>query len=354
MTFWQTFWEWLNTMSPPPPTIPVIPPAPPPAPIPPLPPPPPLVPYVPGQVQSDFQNCVRLVLEHEGGNDDDPRDPGGRTSRGIIQSEWNTWRKSHPGLPGDVWSAPQVQVEAIYREKYWDALGCDRMPSGVDYAMFDFGVNSGISRAQKFRDGISALKPTDIIDELCSARLTFLKGLTTWKTFGRGWTTRVNDVRRDAIAMARGAAVELPKVLPAPSEKLTLGQRVKTAMLLAGNPWFDDQNVVSIEGMDPDGTVNDNRPNGFDDIKMVLNGDGKIIGGPWEGTTQPGMYWTQHPMASGGAFIIALGPQACWTPGDRPGRRRHHHGHPRSRRHLSASGAAYQARRYRHPPSWWL
>jgi hypothetical protein len=68
--------------------------------------------------------------------------------------------------------------------------------------------------------------------------------------------------------------------------------------------------------MDPDGTPNKNRLNAFDDIKMVLDGDGKIVGGPWEATTQPGKYWTEHPMASGGAFIIALGPQACWTLGE--------------------------------------
>ena len=44
--------------------------------------------------------------------------------------------------------------------------------------------------------------------------------------------------------------------------------------------WFPDQNVVSVEGMNPNGTNNSNRVNAFDDIKMVLDGDGRIIGGP--------------------------------------------------------------------------
>src|SRR5215468_5279465 len=61
---------------------------------------------------SNFNKCLPLLLEHEGGNDDDPRDPGGRTSRGILQSEWDVWRLSHPGLPSDVFQAPQDQVEA--------------------------------------------------------------------------------------------------------------------------------------------------------------------------------------------------------------------------------------------------
>lgn len=111
-----------------------------------------------------------------------------------------------------------------------------------------------------------------------------------------------------------------PKPTPPPDapELHDLGSRIKRTMLAKGYPWATgagEQNVVSVEGMDPDGAVNGNRPNAFDDVKMILDGSGKIIGGPWEGTTAPGKYWTQHPMAEGGAFIIALGPQSCWTPG---------------------------------------
>ena len=98
---------------------------------------------------SSYDDALARVLVHEGGNDDDPRDPGGRTSRGILQSEWDIWRKTHAGLPGDVWQAPQKEIEAIYRQKYWDALRCDDLPAGVDYAVFDYGVNSGIGRAAK-------------------------------------------------------------------------------------------------------------------------------------------------------------------------------------------------------------
>src|SRR5262245_3242477 len=98
---------------------------------------------------SSYHEALARLLVHEGGNDDDPRDPGGRTSRGILQREWDVWRRSHPGLPADVWRAPQDQVEAIYRQKYWNALRCDDLPAGVDYAVFDYGVNSGIGRAAK-------------------------------------------------------------------------------------------------------------------------------------------------------------------------------------------------------------
>jgi lysozyme family protein len=287
-----------------------------------------------GANTSNFGRCVKLVLVHEGGNDDDPRDPGGRTSRGITQSEWTAWRKTHRGLPVDVWQAPQDQVEAIYKQQYWNAMKCDALPTGVDYCVFDFGVNSGIERSATMLqrstnvsvDGlvgsatIAATKEFDaraLIDHICDQRLDYLRALSTWATFGRGWSNRVADVRRDAIAMVVGASVQAPKLVlhPDAPELHDLGHRVRRTMLAKNYPWFADQNVVSIEGLNPDGKPNANRHNAFDDVKMVLDGSGRIIGGPWEATTHPGFYWTQHPMAEGGAFIIALGPQACWTPG---------------------------------------
>jgi lysozyme family protein len=196
---------------------------------PPLPsvPPVPLVPAI-----DHFPECVRLLLVHEGGNDDDPRDPGGRTSRGITQREYDTWRHAHAGLPADVWQAPQATVLDIYRAKYWNAMRCDDLPAGIDYCVFDYGVNSGLGRAipllQKTLgvavDGsmgpltIAAARGTDpvaFINRYQDARLTFLHGLSTWSVFGRGWGTRVADVRRDALKMAGGAAA--PEAPSAPA-----------------------------------------------------------------------------------------------------------------------------------------
>jgi hypothetical protein len=97
-----------------------------------------------------------------------------------------------------------------------------------------------------------------------------------------------------------------------------LGTMIKQAMLRMNYPWStgqNEQNVVSIEGMDPDGKPNKNRPNAWEDIKCILDGMGKIVGGPWEATTAPGKFWTTHRMDPRGAFIIALGPQSIWTPG---------------------------------------
>lgn len=193
----------------------------PPIPVPPVPVPIPAPAPAPAPTKaSDFPRSVALTLKWEGGNDDDPHDPGGRTSRGIIQTEWNKWRQTHPGLPADVWQAPQAEVLAIYKQNYWDAMNCDSLPPGVDYAIFDYGVNSGIGRAPKVLQRIlgvavdGAIGPATVaaistdkapvialINQICDERLHFLQGLSTWGNFGRGWTTRVAGVRKDALAM---------------------------------------------------------------------------------------------------------------------------------------------------------
>ena len=165
-----------------------------------------------------FPASVALTLKWEGGNDDDPRDPGGRTSRGIIQREWDAWRQSHPGLPSDVWQAPQEQILAIYRQKYWDPLACGQLPAGVDYCVFDYGVNSGIGRAARSLqqvvgtgvDGeigpltVAAVAGADaasLVEKICDQRLAFLKGIRTWPIFGNGWARRVEGVRKQANVM---------------------------------------------------------------------------------------------------------------------------------------------------------
>jgi uncharacterized protein (TIGR02594 family) len=180
-------------------------------------------------VASSYGEALRRLLEHEGGNDDDSRDPGGRTSRGILQREWDVWRRRRPGLPADVWRAPQDQIEAIYRQNYWDALRCDDLPAGVDYAVFDYGVNSGIARAAKVLqrmidadlavDGeigpdtiaaANAAPAAPLIARICDERLAFLQGLRTWPTFGRGWGRRVQEVRAAALVMASNAKAAAP------------------------------------------------------------------------------------------------------------------------------------------------
>lgn len=114
-----------------------------------------------------------------------------------------------------------------------------------------------------------------------------------------------------------------PAAKPDGATAASFGQRVKLACLRKGYTWdtgADAQNVVSVENCDMDGSHDGSDNNSFNCVKMVLDAAGNIIGGPWRGTTHPGRYWTKHPMDKGGAFIIALGQQSCWTPGEYHGK----------------------------------
>lgn len=185
-------------------------------------------------MRQNYDQAIKLLLVSEGGNDDDPQDPGGRTSRGILQREWNVWRNTHPGLPEDVWRAPQDQVIAIYKQNYWDKLKCDDLPSGIDYTVFDYGVNSGISRSAKVLQSLvhvsidgsigpltiaatNKVNSVQLINSINAQRLAFLQGLGTWPRFGRGWARRVSEVKSISLQMAAKApVVSTPTVPTAP------------------------------------------------------------------------------------------------------------------------------------------
>ena len=169
-------------------------------------------------VAETFARSLVLVLKHEGGWADHPSDPGGATMQGITKATYEKWLGKKVAK-AELKAIPDAHVSAIYKNKYWDAVRGDSLPAGVDYAVFDFAVNSGPSRSAKFlqkiigaaQDGqigpatlklVGALEPQDIIARLCANRLAWLKRLKHWPTFGKGLGRRVNEVEADAAAMA--------------------------------------------------------------------------------------------------------------------------------------------------------
>ncbi|HMO74102.1 MAG TPA: glycoside hydrolase family 108 protein [Sphingopyxis sp.] len=167
-----------------------------------------------------FAQWLPHVLKHEGGYVNHPKDPGGATNKGITQKTYDSWRDRKETPRQSVRLITDAEVSAIYRRDYWDAIKGDDLPPGVDYCVFDFAVNSGIDRAARYLQnavGASAdgkigpatvaaarsLGAAAIINHICDARMSFLRGLRTFPTFGKGWTARVTDVRVKALAAAR-------------------------------------------------------------------------------------------------------------------------------------------------------
>jgi hypothetical protein len=85
---------------------------------------------------------------------------------------------------------------------------------------------------------------------------------------------------------------------------------------LARHP--DAVNIVYVEGMDPDGKLNDNPPNEFNDLRLTIRftrtGRPQVIE-KWEGTTEPGKFFTENPLNPGGAARIAFGQYKAWAVG---------------------------------------
>jgi lysozyme family protein len=168
-------------------------------------------------MNANFPRALELVLKHEGGYVDHPKDPGGATNLGITIGTLSDWL-GRRATKAEVKALTKQSVAPIYRKRYWDAVRGDDLPSGLDYAVFDFAVNSGVSRASKYlqailrvpQDGkigpvtIAAAKaadPTILIERLCTNRMEFLEGLSTFPTFGKGWKSRVEGVLEAAFLM---------------------------------------------------------------------------------------------------------------------------------------------------------
>ena len=155
-----------------------------------------------------FDVAVELILKHEGGYVNDPRDNGGETNFGIS-------KRAYPHL--DIRNLTREQAIAIYKRDYWDKCRCDEMPSGLALSVFDMAVNAGNNRAIRILqyvlgvavDGIigsktleAASKSNDTdIYEYANQRLEFYQSLKTWPTFGRGWTRRTEETLAEALKL---------------------------------------------------------------------------------------------------------------------------------------------------------
>ena len=166
---------------------------------------------------ANFDKALAYVLEHEGGYVNHPRDPGGETNRGVTKAVYDAYRKVRARPIQSVKYITDAEVKAIYKFQYWDKVQGDYLPAGLDYAVFDFAVNSGVGRASKYlqavlgvaQDGQIGAKtlaaidnPVATINALCDRRMAFLRNLGTFITFGKGWTRRVQGVRAHALEMA--------------------------------------------------------------------------------------------------------------------------------------------------------
>ncbi|MGH6909338.1 MAG: glycoside hydrolase family 108 protein [Phenylobacterium sp.] len=185
---------------------------------------------------SNFTKLLAPLARIEGAISDRPlkADPGGLTNKGVTQGTYDVYRASKGLSARSVRELTRPELIEVYRRQFWDTVRGDDLPSGLDWAVFDFSVNSGPGRAIKELqrilgcnvDGViglitlGAIAKADTataIDHLCDRRLAFMKGLKNWGANKNGWTRRVADVRAAALAMAGDAPAAAIVLAPLPA-----------------------------------------------------------------------------------------------------------------------------------------
>lgn len=150
----------------------------------------------------NFDRAFEIIIGHEGGYVNDPRDPGGETKYGIS-------KKAYPYA--DIKNLTLDQAKEIYKHDYWDRVEAETMPESVRLMLFDCAVNCGLTAAKKILqraagtkdDGVIGPKTRqavaytpDIEQQFAGFWLQYYTDLAGWQNYGKGWTRRVaNDLR---------------------------------------------------------------------------------------------------------------------------------------------------------------
>ena len=164
-------------------------------------------------MKDNFDECLKMLLHHEGGYVNHPKDPGGETNLGVTKRVYEKW-----GGTKDMKDLTVEDVAPIYKKEYWDRCKCDDLASGLDYVVFDWAVNSGTGRSAKAvqkicgaaQDGaigpktlalVNGQNTEYMIEQFGKIRQEFYESLKTFDTFGKGWTRRNKEATETALKM---------------------------------------------------------------------------------------------------------------------------------------------------------
>lgn len=150
----------------------------------------------------------------------DPRDRGGATMCGIIQREYDHYRKLQRLHTQPVALITEDEGMWIYENWYW-LPDCDSLPVGLDLSFYDSAVNQGTTEAIKIlqvalgvsEDGIwgpvtaaaaSASSPVAAVNAFAERRLRVYEMTPSFAVFGHGWETRNAKIKSTALGMING------------------------------------------------------------------------------------------------------------------------------------------------------
>lgn len=139
-----------------------------------------------------FEEAIKIILKHEGGYVNHPKDPGGETNFGIT-------KRFYPDLV--ISKLTKEEATRIYKRDYWERMKIDELyPEKAKLLVFDCAVNQGPKRAKDLwalADKEQLVQ--DKIKKFANLRLLYYTKLKNWETFGAGWAKRLLDVTLESI-----------------------------------------------------------------------------------------------------------------------------------------------------------
>jgi lysozyme family protein len=176
-------------------------------------------------MKENWDQAFKHMLASEGGFTVDERDKGnqlpdgrkGSTMLGVTQFNWER-HVGHQVTHDQMRKLTPADVEPLYKKKYWDVVRADELPSGIDYLVFDMGVNAGPGRSIKLlqtavgvpADGgfgpmtmaaVLAADPVELIERFSQEKEAFYRSLYSFTVYGTGWLNRVAAVKLKASSM---------------------------------------------------------------------------------------------------------------------------------------------------------
>lgn len=163
-----------------------------------------------------WELAKNTTLAREGDFQNDKDDRGNWTSGKIGVGElkgtkYGICAMSYPDI--DIENLTLDEALKLYYRDYWAKCKCDKLPDCLSVAVFDYAFNSGITKAIKDLQkvlgvvvdgkignqtiGASYSKPLKVtLFRYFEERMNFLTGLANFKKYGKGWTARVNNIKK--------------------------------------------------------------------------------------------------------------------------------------------------------------
>ena len=185
----------------------------------------------------EFLGCMPFIYKEEGGDTNDKHDSGSETRKGIIQREYDAFRKSKGEPLQTVFAASDAEIQEIYWFQYW-LPNCPQVRIGGDLCLFNFQINAGVTEAVKIlqravnvpddghfglitKAACDAAEPHKLIYAFTLKEEAFYRSLKTFKYFGKDWIGRCERCEALALQMLQKSVTppvqNMPPVAPATS-----------------------------------------------------------------------------------------------------------------------------------------